>query len=288
MGLRVEDFSGRSLLEVRELRVLGERAAGQFLLRFEFKRELGALDEKDRYELSEMRLQVWTSVGNLFLGYAQYDYEPRAIVARNGSSQFLFRLPIAGATLKALETQRAGGDCIHLNLRWTGMLLAADGQSRTFASDGDFRIERQQWVEALNATGFSDVSFLEIPRRWLLESDRADWPDQAIESAYAHLANGRYDAAVTECRKALEAVSKAANDQSDATKARKALGSSPNDRKAMSHHERSMAIRESVYHLANLGPHHDGRAFTQAEARMVLTLTLGLLEIEWRREFPEA
>jgi hypothetical protein len=132
--------------------------------------------------------------------------EPIVSVPGGSASNFQLGLNMSHYDLGQIERIREGKD-LHLsaNLRFVAEIQEQPQTRRQFGFQIEFRIPKSDWVEKfLPQMGYKTVSLLEIPQ--LIGSEFQDIV-KYLDEAWKQHSMGAYDRVLTDCRKALEALS---------------------------------------------------------------------------------
>lgn len=187
----------------------------------------------------------------------------------SGNQSLSFNLSLSNEQLLAVEDYRQFGD-LGLHFRLEALVLCGDDEIKSSYSDIDYYIPQQEWVSALNQSGYHDTYLYEIPLP-------ATSPDikSMLSKAQSCIDIGDYQNAIMECRRIIELVEILRKDKNAASTANKKLQN--NDlRMSMTVNERILALREGVKNICQLGA-HGNEDFSRTQARLVLGMTLALL-----------
>lgn len=187
----------------------------------------------------------------------------------SGNQSLSFNLSLSNEQLLAIEDYRQCGD-LDLHFRLEALALCEDDGIKSSYNDTDYHIPQQEWVSALNQSGYHDAYLYEIPLP-------ATSPDikSMLSKAQSCIDIGDYQNAVMECRRIIELVEHLRNDSIKARDANKKLQKS-DERMSMTTNERTLALREGVKNICQLGA-HGSEEFSRTQARMILGMTLTLL-----------
>ncbi|MGR0278824.1 hypothetical protein ACUM5Y_07230 [Marinomonas dokdonensis] len=186
-----------------------------------------------------------------------------------GNQSLSFSVSLTNEQLLAIEDYRQFGD-LALHCRLEALVLSEDGDIRQSNSDSDYHIPQQEWVKALNQSGFQDSYLYEIPLPATISDIKA-----MLSKAQSCIDIGDYQNAVMECRRIIERVEELRGDHSQARTASNKLKDN-GLRKGMTANERALALREGVKNICQLGA-HGSEEFSRSQARMILGMTLTLL-----------
>lgn len=133
---------------------------------------------------------------------------------RNGGREVLrLYLNLSMYQLSAIEKLRDNGDLrLILSIKGISEVLGpVPAQRRDLSVDLSFEIAKSTWVEnLLKELRFKEVALIESPR---LDDSLLKKSVQHLNSAWRNFAMGTYDSTLTDCRKALEALSSFVKDK---------------------------------------------------------------------------
>lgn len=202
----------------------------------------------------------------------------------NNSEYFSLGLLLTSAQLDAIERERNGRE-LSLTLKIYGDLF--DTYSWRFGYDQLLeRVDRDQWVAALNTSNYGATLIYEVPLN-LAQKESAKAIDAALKSARRHFLEGNYRETIAACREALEPVKP---DSSDLKAARDLLRDSENKKK-LTKEQRQMLLFAAVKDYTELSHHpteeDEYLDFTRKQALLVMGVTLGLLSTIDEKSSPE-
>ena len=131
-------------------------------------------------------------------------------------NQFSFRTILAKEQINAIEEYRKEGDLkLHIGLH---SLISSDNELSQFRDDTDLTIPRENWLEALEKSGYRKTLLFEVP----LPSISNDF-DKYLSNAQDFIETGHYKQAVMECRHVIEQIEKLRADKDKAIDANKKI-----------------------------------------------------------------
>lgn len=180
-----------------------------------------------------------------------------------------FEFTLTAQQLETLEAERGSKD-LHLSvgLRFTTQTPTEGPDQRL--SDEVILIPREDWLVALNQSGFRKTILFEMP-----VSQLDTYSDELIAKAWHLIDTGYYRDAVMQCRHLIEHIEGVRGDGKLA-QAENKKSSDSKLRKEMSIEGRMLSMREHVKNICQLGAHGDEH-FTRSQAKAVLAMTIALL-----------
>lgn len=265
MGLDISRDSYRlvefNLVSIRGLNGLGKNS---------FHLHLQGQRTTEKARVLNIRLSIFSKVGrNDIASNLSSNEQLIELNGYSGNQSLSFNLSLSNEQLLAIEDYRQCGD-IDLHFRLEALVLCEDGGIKSSYSDTDYHIPQQEWVSALNQSGYHDTYLYEIP----LPSISPDIKSM-LSKAQSCIDIGDYQNAVMECRRIIELVEELRADRGQSLAASNKLKDN-SLRKSMTANERILALREGVKNICQLGA-HGNEDFSRTQARLVLGMTLALL-----------
>jgi hypothetical protein len=183
------------------------------------------------------------------------------------SEQVVFETIFTKEQVNTLEEHRQEKDLkLNFGLR---ALIASGAELLSSADYTDVTVPREQWLDALEKTGYRNTLLFEIPLPTTLGGLKS-----MFSKAQEFIETGHYKDAVMQCRHIVEQVESIRGDK-------KLSGSANNmahgaGRKDMNAIERLLSLREQLKNICQLGA-HGTEAFTRSQAKAVLGMTMVLL-----------
>jgi hypothetical protein len=191
----------------------------------------------------------------------------------------LYLLSLHAHQMLAIEQMRGGrGLCFKIELR--GNSYGPYG-IRQVDSSLDLAVSLGDWIRVLRESNAKDILLIgaEIPSR--PESPEFANAIKLVRGAYEFLLRGEDNAAVAECRRALESVWKSRGLEPAARDARKALSARMDARQAMAKRDRQLAVGEALINFAHPAHHAQGDGnttdFSHADATLAVAATAALI-----------
>lgn len=278
------NYESRSIGSVRPIALSGAQMVGASQLQFSLAWQLHPKSSGTVYTV--VNTSIWVSV--------RCDEQPAAAMlgqadpetawcdeSREGEPferPLLYRLTLAHDQLLALEESRRGrGLCFILDV--CGNTLGPHG-FRAMNETIQLAVNASDWSRILKEAGVAEILLVGVH----IPSDRSVSGTQAalglVRKANEHVTGGHYDAAVAECRRAIESIWKLGHLQDDAIAARKGMASG-NEQRRMSKRDRELALGEAIKNFCN-SAHHVGddaepEIFSRSDAALAVAGTAGLI-----------
>lgn len=271
--MRITSGNGHTVAEYRFEKILGRSALGSYMVTVAFNVQRHSI--KGVASIRNTALRLDANVDGQVKTIAWGHPESRTSVELSehaGNQKEYFSIQLSNAQLCALEKYRSGGD-ISFSL-WLHSDYC-DGMRVASTSDHEhITVTRQDWLDALKAMGFTNKLLFEVATLSPTKEDRSDI-QRLIELAYQHLLSGSYSEAVTDCRKAIEALE---SNPSEKKVADSATDKFKSDRQNMTVAERVAFLRVALKNVTHLGPHYSsGEVFDHRQARIVVAATIALI-----------
>lgn len=268
MSLRIS-HNGTGIYEITSSQLTGTPALGGFgfVLGMKFKQN-GA---KQEIHVERSWCSVRLESGNQLLlprvecsegpFYTSVNYQP--------GQPLTFEFVLTGQQLEAIEACRGDGDLVlKIGLRAsTGTVGSPLIQT---LSDEPLKVPREDWLKALESSGFRKTLMFEMPVAYL-----DDHADRLFHKAQYMIDTGLYKDAVMQCRHIIEHVEAERGDKQLSMNANKDSQDRAK-RMEMSVEDRMLSMREHVKNICQLGG-HGHEQFTRSQARAVLAMTMALL-----------
>jgi uncharacterized protein YacL (UPF0231 family) len=210
----------------------------------------------------------------IHVGYAVPESTiPFTVYLQGATNGHLHLITLTGKAMEEVERLRAGqGIRLRLKLQgevWKGYEVAPIHETV------ECRITQSDWLAALEQSNYGRTLLFEVPLP-AVETANVLAPARYLQQAQKHFVRGHYDEAVGDCRKALEAIKSAADNQTAAMKAFKG-----GKEKELSLDQRELVIRQAVMNYLHPAHHHDDKEdiirYDRSSAAMVLGLTASLI-----------
>lgn len=269
-------YQSTSIGDVRARHVSALRGYGAPLLRFTLEWSIHPKRDKD-YAIFGTYIRVSATVEGdadfIHLGHAlsEVAWTEQARVGIPYNSQVLYNLTLSADQLLAIEHRRQN----------RGLVFTLEVRGNAYGETGICSIDQTltiaiglgDWIKVLSSAGADDSLLVGLPMPMLEHSVPVETPAVLVRNAHKYLQNGQYDACIAECRRAMESLWKIANVEEPARNARKALAN-PNDRRAMSKHDRILALGEALIALTHTAHHVGDDGDPEVFSRQDATLTL--------------
>lgn len=192
---------------------------------------------------------------------------------------FMYQLTLHADQLLALEQLRqAQGLVFKFELR--GNSYGPFG-IRQVDQSLQMRVSVSDWCRVLRDANAADILLVGVDVPLEPPTSELRTPLQLVRRAHEFLLRGEHDAAVGECRRALESVRKIGKLEEAAVEARKALSGSMSERKSMSKKDRELALAEALINFTHPAHHvgDDGNAeiFGRQDAALTVVTTAALV-----------
>jgi hypothetical protein len=165
---------------------------------------------------------------------------------------------------------------------------------RSFDEALRLNVSLSDWIRVLREANAADILLVgvEVPREPPVPDLTAAL--DLVRRAHEFLMRGEHDAAVGECRRALESVWKIGKFADSARAARKALSGSMDERKSMGKKDRELALGEALINFTHpahhVGDDGDAEIFGRHDAALAVATTAALVSNLARlfREYPRS
>ncbi len=183
--------------------------------------------------------------------------------------------------IEAIEKLRGGGP-VKLLLRLRGLVFRAASEEvnpppEAFWDDLEYEIKAAEWMEVLEAWGYAQGFFLQVPQSASEETPAAAEASKGLEKAVVEMAEGRYREAVATCRDVLE-MAYGADDKNLHPKLEYRVSGISDATKE----ERFWLARRGVWAVAHAAKHHDeaiqGLEWHRRDAQAMILMLGALLE----------
>lgn len=206
------------------------------------------------------------------LGWLDSDGTPIALHAPNSIAAATFVADLPHARLEALEANRAG-ELPQLQVRLTGSVITTSGLPVGFNEAVDFRPSRDEWLTALESSGYRRLLIVEVAIPFE-GSDAQGGPHMFLSQANKAMRDGRWRDCVSACRDALEQLAPADGfGQQEEKLVNDLLGKS----KSWDKDQRFMAIRKALTIVTHAAKHADeitaGIQWDRVDAQSVVAIT---------------
>jgi hypothetical protein len=189
----------------------------------------------------------------------------------------MYLLTLHSDQLLALEHLR-GNRGLRFKMELRGNSLGPSGVRQIDASL-EITATLSEWIRVLRQANAKEILLIgtEIPK----ESEQPRAALQCVRRAYEFLLRGEDNAAVAECRRALESLWISQSLEQLASNARRALSANMDARMTMAKRDRHLALGEALRNFAHPAHHvqSDGRPedFSRADAALAVATTAGLI-----------
>ena len=274
MSISIDNSRGHRIAEVKRISVHGLPGVGGYTLAINL--HLMVTASVTEVFLNNLSIRIELADGSQrLLGIAIPDQaQPISISQYDNEKIVTFRLLLSPNQIEAIEALRNGSD-IDLSISLLGNIVN-EVNSKKIQQQSTFKVNQQEWVEALNRMEYS-LSFiyeLTLP----VTENQKDPAVEIIKKAQYHLMRGHYDECVGECRMLLEAYPKTDEDNKALKLARNKLKGTQADRESMDVPERMLVLREALTNATNLAHHHNiSDGYSRDQARAIMGCTLSLL-----------
>jgi hypothetical protein len=281
MGINYESVQ---IGDVRPGQVTAAPGVGASLLRFTM---IWSMYPKRDHVYSIFGTYLRVSVGpegapeSLYLGHAlpEVAWSDESRPGSPVDRQLMYLLTLQSDQLLVLEQLR-GSRGLRFRIELRGNSYGPYG-IRQIDSSLEIAVTLSDWIRVLRESNAKDVLLVgaEIPRE--SKSPEIDAAFQYVRRAHDFLLRGEDNAAVAECRRALESVWKSRGLEQAAADARKALSANMDARKAMAKRDRQLALGEALRNFTHSAHHvqSDGSAedFSRADAALAVAATAALI-----------
>jgi hypothetical protein len=281
MGINYESLQ---IADVRAGQLTAVPGVGSSLLRFTM---IWSMHPKRDQVYSVFGTYLRVSVGSqgapdlLHLGHAwpevAWSDESRAGAPIDRPVMYL--LSLHTHQLFAIEQMR-GSSGLRFKIELRGNSYGPYG-IRQIDSSLEVAVSLSDWIRILRESNAKDILLVgcEIPSR--SGSTELAAAIKLVRGAYEFLLRGEDNAAVAECRRALEGVWKSQGLELAAREARRALSAKMDARQAMAKRDRQLALGEAVINFAHPAHHTqtDGKTtdFSRADAALAVAATAALI-----------
>lgn len=189
-----------------------------------------------------------------------------------------YRLTLPDSQLLVIEHARKGG-AVSFQLEVRGHVHGPRG-IRSLSSTEMLKVTASDWVRVLQEANAAEVLLVGVQLPAAGNSGKCRAAIELIRKANIHLLQGNYDAAVAQCRLAIESLWRATALESQARAARKLLASMA-ERMSMTKLDRELALGEALLNFTHPA-HHVGadaepEMFGRLDAALVVAATAGLV-----------
>jgi len=295
----MDSYHGYSTLDIQPGRLIGRPGLGfyrlGFIPRFVLQgKRIGTDSPHPASYVRDIKAEIYVrnkSQPGYLLGIACPE-SPLVLMLQPNKYEVspLFYLELDRVRLEAIERLRGGGD-LWFRARWFGVVEGIHGPV-SLQDPGHIELHANQstWLAALHEMEYRASMLFEIPI-----PDDSDHPALKEAIGYLRAAEqdhriGHSDDAIGDCRKALEALSKAVFEAEDVRKARQMYLRNPKDsgageeggsRENMTIDQRFFAVYEALRHVTNLAPHAPPAGpdyrFARKDAAVVIAITSVLI-----------
>ena len=277
------NYESRSIAEVRWAQLTAAPGVGASVLRFTLGWTLQAKKESP-YSVfgTYLRVTVATAASPqaLFLGHAvpEVAFCDDARDAVPLEKPLMYLLTLQADQLLALEQLRQGHGVV-FGIEVRGNALGPHG-IRQVSETLKKEVSVSDWIPLLRDANAGDVLLVGVQLPTAAENPEIAAAIEFVRRAHVNSLRGDYDAAVGECRRALESVWKVSKLSDAARNARKALSTMEN-RKSMTKRDRALALGEALMNFTHPAHHveTDGapEIFSQLDAALAVASTAALV-----------
>lgn len=281
MGINYESVQ---IGDVRPGQVSAAPGVGASLLRFTM---IWSMYPKREHVYSVFGTYLQVSVGpegardSLYLGHAlpEVAWTDESRPGRPVERPLMYLLTLHSDQLLALEQLR-GSRGLRFRIELRGNSYGPYGV-RQIDSSLEVTVTLSDWIRVLRESNAKDMLLVgvEIPRQ--SDSPELGAAFQYVRHAYDFLLRGEDNAAVAECRRAIEGVWKARGLEQAASDARKLLSANMDARKAMTKRDRQLALGEALKNFTHPAHHAQSDAtsedFSRADAALAVAATAALM-----------
>jgi hypothetical protein len=144
-------------------------------------------------------------------------------------------------------------------------------------------VTQSDWIRNLGEASAKNILLVGIEIPATGGTEETDAAVKLVRHAYDFLLRGEYNAAIAECRRALESVWKLKGVKDAGRDARKALSASMDSRLAMGKRDRQLAVGEALINFAHTAHHvrGDGSSgdFSRVDASLAVASTAALISV---------
>ena len=277
------NYESTPIAEVRTVQLTATSGVGASLLRFTLGWTLHAKRENP-YSVFGTFLRITAATSGspqaLFLGHAVPEVA-FCDEARDGipiERPLMYLLTLQSDQLLALEHLRQGHGLV-FGIEVRGNALGPYGV-RQVSETLKKEVSVGDWIPLLREANAGDILLVGINLPTVAQNPSITAAIEFVRRAHVFLLRGEYDAAVGECRRALESVWKLGKLSDAARNARKAL-STMDDRKSMSKQDRALALGEALMNFTHPAHHveKDGapEIFSRLDAALAVASTAALV-----------
>lgn len=190
-----------------------------------------------------------------------------------------FELQVSPQQLGEIEERRLGND-LKLSIELRGRVYPI--QDRTLLLEvfqtGEFVVPENHWLTELRKAGAANVAMLMVELPDATRHPTMRRPLEEICKGRDLLLQGHYEAAVTHCRRALEALTEVLGEKDELSAVTAAI-TKKETREALTVRQRILALRVTTSNLASLGAHPSATTtpYSYQEARLVVAQTALLI-----------
>jgi len=279
MAIQINDPSGCTLTDVRQIKVSGLPGAGSHTLAIILELTNNQTKSETFLRNVAVRLELGGNEQRM-IGFAIPE-QGQSIRIIPGHQVVGFRFVLAPGQLEAIETIRSGGD-LKLKLWFTGEVVEMSTPPRTtgpITALGEYLVRQQEWIGALERMGYRKTLLFEFP---LPDDEEAsERATHIIKEAQNHLLRGQYDECVGKCRNLIEAYPPSNEHQSLLQEARrKQQNREQKVRESMEIPERLAILRDAVRNATHLAHHYNpGSGYSRDQAKAVLGAAVAVLSL---------
>ena len=268
MSLRIAHH-GTSVYELTRSQLTGRSAIGSFgfVLGMQFQQR--QIDAEIHVERLWCSLALNSGLEMILPRVECSEGQFSAPVNYQNDKRLFFEFVLTGQQLEAIEARRGEGDLV-LNVGLRASTRTDQSVSVQTLSDEPLTIPREDWLKALENSGYRKTLLFEVPVNHM-----DDHADVLFKKAQYMIDTGFYKEAVIQCRHIIEHVEAERGDLKESKNANNA-SKTRNTREIMTINERMLSMREHVKNICQLGA-HGHEEFTCSQARAVLAMTMALL-----------
>ncbi len=289
-------YNSRNIAEIKLERIRGERRIGAYRLWFHLDVTVRNWP-KTEVLVTEICADVHARFHNNRNDYLVAPATPerpmflRTLDDTSHKSNFGLYVDLDRVCLEEIESLRDGND-FWLRLHFKGI---ANGPNGRLPLDAwlapEFDANQSVWLKVLAEMGYQRSMLFEIVIPNPDGSDELSRSTLYLIQAQEDLVRGRYEDAISDCRKALESLAGAMRDQSELEKSIKrycrinesdqVANSLDNgdSRRSMTMEERFLFLRAAIQHITNLAHHasEPGRLPQRADAKCIIAATAAVI-----------
>ena len=263
--------------EIRAGNVTASPGVGGFLLRFTANWQLHP-KRQHTHTIFGTYFAVSVSPANSqqfrFLGHAlpETAWCDESREATLFDTPLMYQLPLSAENVLALEHIRQGfGLTFKVEVR--GNANGPNGLRQIYETLY-FAVPQAHWLDLLRQVNVADVLLVGVSLPVAEHGTEIAAAVALVKRAHGFLLRGEYDAAVAECRRALESLWSGRGLAEQARGARKVLGSPLEERRSMSKLDRQLALGEAVMHFAHPAHHVDEKGDPEVFSRLDAALAV--------------